>query len=670
VTDTANPLFLLRLPAEGQPLRMLCADDSPRDVKLMTEVLEGAGYILALDSVDKLDLFRERLEQDDYDIIICDFNLNVWTAFDALEVLRKSGKDVPLVVVSGSLGDEAAVDCIKRGATDYVLKDRMARLPSAIQHALEAKSARDDQRKAESVLRQSAEQYRLLAEQYRLLFEGNPNPMWVFDTENLAILAVNEVAIRFYGYSQDEFLRMTMGDLRSPEEVPQLLAGVAGATMPIGSSGAFKHLHKSGVVIDVEIASSPIVFQGRSAWLGLVNDVTERNSLQAQFLQAQKMESLGRLAGGVAHDLNNLLGVVLGYGELTQERLDPTSPLHRNLEGIQKAARQAVSVVRQLLAFSRKQIQQPRMLDLNTIVGGMEELLKRLIGEDVHLSIVTEADLGTIRADPGQIEQVIMNLAVNARDAMPRGGQLIIRTANVEGDQGAPWHELDCPTGPHVVLEVSDTGCGMDAETRARIFEPFFTTKDLGKGTGLGLATVYGIVKQSEGSIAVLSELGHGTTFRVCLPRVEAAPQAAIAAKPSGEARGGSETILLVEDDEPLREVVRAFLQDGGYNILVAEDSGSAVAVFAKYPSKIHLLLTDVVMPGISGPQLARELCLADSSLRVLFMSGYTDEALGQHGVLEEGIALLEKPFTSGALLRKLRDVLDPVASSMPGGLK
>jgi two-component system cell cycle sensor histidine kinase/response regulator CckA len=648
---------------EDKALRVLYVEDNPLDVALITRNLQRAGYRLSLEPVDKPQLFRERIGQGDYDIIICDFDLNHWTAIDALEILRDSGKDVPLVVVSGSLLDESAVECIKLGATDYVLKDRLARLPSAIRRALEAKAARDKQRKAESDLRQSAEQY-------QTLFEGNPNPIWVFDARNEDILAVNDAAVRDYGYSSEEFLQMTIGDLWIREEIPLNLGVLAAGVSHVNQTGPvalLKHRKKNGDLIDVEVNGNPLKFQGCSARLLQAVDVTERNSLQAQLLQSQKMESLGRLAGGVAHDLNNLMGVVLGYAEITLESLGQTSPLHRNVEAIQKAADTAVSVVRQLLAFSRKQIQQPQMLSLNHIVRDMEELLRRLIGEDMRLSIVTESDLGTVKVDPVQIEQVIMNLAVNARDAMPQGGQLTIRTSNVGPDVAGPGHRFGCPIGMHVMLEVSDAGCGMDEATLTRIFEPFFTTKEPGKGTGLGLATVYGIVKQSGGTISVQSELGHGTTFRICLPRVEGAPQQHNGLKKSGEIPGGSETILLVEDAGPLREVVQRFLKQGGYTVIEAEDSTAALAAAREHTGLIHLLLTDVVMPGLSGPQLAQELRKSYPNLLILYMSGYTDEALGHHGVLEEGIALLDKPFTRGALLRKLRQLLDPVESSPRG---
>lgn len=466
---------------------------------------------------------------------------------------------------------------------------------------------------------------------------------------------------------------MTGGDLQPLGEENRYasrFAVFAKRNLPLGSGGVFKHRKKSGELIDVEIAGGPIVFNGRAAVLGLANDVTERNSQQAQLFQPQKLEALGRLAGGVAHDLNNLMGVVLGYGELALEQLDYNSPPGRNVESMLKAAGQAVSIVRQLLAFSRQQIQQPRIVSLNTIVKNMETLLRRLIGEDVQLSIDTGANLDTVKADPSQIEQVIMNLASNARDAMPEGGRLSIGTSNVELDVMDPLRQPGSPIGPHVLLTVSDTGCGMDAKTQARIFEPFFTTKEPGKGTGLGLSMAYGIVKQSGGSISVGSQPGHGATFTICLPRVEGAPQPQSTEKPSGKMPSGSETVLLVEDAVPLREAVQQFLQQAGYNVLVAEGGTAALAASRNHPGPIHLLLTDVIMPGLSGPQLAQQLRMARPGVRVLFMSGYTDEALGSHGVLEEGVALIEKPFTRGSLLIKMRDVLDAAGSSLCGALQ
>jgi PAS domain S-box-containing protein len=551
---------------------------------------------------------------------------------------------------------------LQQGAQDYLVKGQLdtGGFRRAVRYAVERKATEEAQRQT--------------AESYRMLFDSNPQPMWVLDPESKAFLAANDAALRKFGYSREEFLGMTLcGILREgdTDDFEATLADHANrGVMPLGSAGAVKRRKKNGEVIEVEMARGPITFLGRSALLCVANDVTERNSLQAQLVRPQKMESLGRLAGGLAHDLNNLMGVVLLFGDLTLESLGGESPLRHNVERIQEAARQSISIVRQLLAFSRKQIQQPRMLSLNTVVTGMEELLRRLIGEDVQLLVDLDTDLGTVKADPGQIEQIIMNLVLNARDAMPEGGRLRIGTANAESDDTESGRESGSSIGPCVTLTVSDTGCGIDLATQARIFEPFFTTKEPGKGTGLGLSTAYGIVKQSGGSISVQSELGHGATFRICLPRVKGAPQPKISAKPAGHVPGGPETVLLVEDAEPLREVVREFLHRGGYNVLVAEGGAAALAASKNHHGAIDLLLTDVVMPGLSGRQIAEELHTARPGMRVLFMSGYTGEALGRHRVIEEGIALLEKPFTRTALLRKLRDVLDPVASSLQGELQ
>jgi two-component system cell cycle sensor histidine kinase/response regulator CckA len=645
---------------EDQALRLLCVEDNSADRELLTRILKRAGFQVTVDPVDQRELFRERLCQHDYEVIICDFNLNSWTALDALKILHDLGKDIPFIVVTGTLGDEAAVECIKQGATDYVLKDRMARLPSAVRGALEAKAARDEQWNAKAALLRSAEQY-------RMLFEENPNPMWVFDTGSRAILAVNNAAVLNYGYSSDEFLKMTLRDLWIPEETSgdlRALAALSGQSSQASPVDVLRHRKKNGQIIDVEITGRALRFEDRSALLHQAVDVTERNSLQLQLLQSQKMESRGMLAGGVAHDLNNFLGVMLGWSQLTLEDLDSTSGLRHNLEQIQSAGDSAVSVVRQLLAFSRKQIQQTQMLSLSSVGGDMETLLRRLIGEDILMSVTTEANLGTVKADPGQMEQIILNLVVNARDAMPRGGQLTIRTSNHDFPEAQSHHGLNSSPGMQVMLEVSDSGCGMDALTQTRIFEPFFTTKDPGKGTGLGLSTVYGIVKQSGGSISIQSEPGHGTAFRICLPRVEGAPEPRNTDDETGAMARGSETILLVEDAEALRDIAQRFLRQGGYTVLGAKDGTSALAAILEHTGPIDLLLTDVVLPGLSGPQLAQRLRKDNPLLPVLYMSGYTDDTLNQHGMLEAGIALLTKPFTRIELLRKLRDLLDPAWSS------
>jgi two-component system cell cycle sensor histidine kinase/response regulator CckA len=390
-------------------------------------------------------------------------------------------------------------------------------------------------------------------------------------------------------------------------------------------------------------------------------DITDRKQLEEQLRQAQKMEAVGRLAGGIAHDFNNLLMVIQGYADLLTERLADGDPLRRNAEQIQTASQRATSLTRQLLAFSRKQMLAPKVLNVQSVVAEMEKILRRLIGEDIQLETSSAPDLGLIKADRSQIEQVILNLAVNARDAMPEGGRLTIETANVELDKAAAHPPAVLSPGKYVMLAVTDNGCGMDAETQAHIFEPFFTTKEKGKGTGLGLATVYGIVKQSGGYVWVYSEPGRGTSFKVYLPRIEDEPTAR-GRDGKTDTRAlprGSETVLLVEDEKGVRELAREYLELVGYTVIEAEDGHTALELAAMHVGPIQLLMTDVVMPGISGRELAGRVKAIRPDIKILFMSGYTDQSVVHHGILDTDAALLQKPFTMAALAAKLREILN-----------
>jgi signal transduction histidine kinase/ActR/RegA family two-component response regulator len=401
--------------------------------------------------------------------------------------------------------------------------------------------------------------------------------------------------------------------------------------------------------------------------LGISEDITEqkkaeamREQLEEQLRSAQKMEAIGSLAGGVAHDFNNLLSVILSYTSFALEALSEDHPIKNDLLEVREAGRRAAGLTRQLLAFSRKQVLQPVALSLNDSAAGVETLLRRILGEDIDLVRKQAPDLSLTLADPGQIEQVLMNLAVNARDAMPEGGKLTIETSNVEIDEEYIARHVAVTPGSYVQLAVSDTGCGMDEQTRARIFEPFFTTKEKDKGTGLGLSTVYGIVKQSGGNVWVYSELGQGTTFKIYLPRYLSV-SAAAALKPARAPRlsTGTETILVVEDEEALRKVALRTLGAGGYKVLIAANGDEALLASAQHAGDIHLLLTDVVMPGMSGRVLAQNLSRARPAMDVLYMSGYTDDAIVHHGVLDAGVQFLAKPFTAADLARKVREVLD-----------
>ncbi len=496
-------------------------------------------------------------------------------------------------------------------------------------------------------------------ERYRRLFHASPLPMWVFDEETLAFLAVNESAVRHYGYTADEFAGMTIRDIRPEQELPALADALKEARERF-ELGTWRHRKKDGTVISVEVRAHPITFSGRRARLVLVNDITERRQLEDQLRQAQKMEAIGRLAGGIAHDFNNLLSVVLTYSNLLAQGLASDDRMRADLAEIERAGQRAAALTRQLLAFSRQQVLEPRIVDLNEVVLNMDRMLRRLIGEDIELVTRPGSGLRPVRVDPGQIEQVLMNLVVNARDAMPQGGKLTIETANVDLDSAYARDHVGARPGPHILLAVSDTGTGMDKATLARVFEPFFTTKEKGKGTGLGLSTAFGIVSQSGGSIGVASEPGKGTAFRVYLPESRDARGGESPAKTAQPMTlAGNETILLVEDEEQVRTLVRTILGDRGYAVLESQDGDEALRIGAEHSGPIHLLLTDVVLPGMSGRILAEKLAARRVGVKVLYMSGYTDDAAETSRILAPGVHFLQKPITPEALTRKVREVLD-----------
>jgi two-component system cell cycle sensor histidine kinase/response regulator CckA len=428
----------------------------------------------------------------------------------------------------------------------------------------------------------------------------------------------------------------------------------------------YRMRHKDGTWVFIESTASVVRnAAGQVQYMVIVNrDIGERRRLEQQLHQSQKMDAIGRLSGGVAHDFNNLLGVIIGYGEILEESVPESDPLRASVDQILKAGRRASSLTRQLLAFSRQQVLEPKILSLNAVVSDMEKMLHRMIGEDIQLTIQLEPNLGSTRADQGQIEQVIMNLVVNARDAMPDGGKLSVQTLNFEIDEKfAERYAYPVVTGPYVLLTVTDSGTGIDAATQQRIFEPFFTTKEKGKGTGLGLSTVYGVVKQSGGYIDVISAPGKGTTFNIYLPR--SAQSIAVDDHEAGQptATRGSETILLVEDEDSLRTLTRDLLRLKGYTVLEAINGAEALELSGRTPGEIHLLLTDVVMPGINGRALADQLKLRRPEMRVAFMSGYTGQRVGQKEILEPGSFFIQKPFSREQLASRVREALDlPVA--------
>src|SRR5580704_11413769 len=475
------------------------------------------------------------------------------------------------------------------------------------------------------------------------------------------LLDVNPALLAILGYSSaEELVGKHLGELYADTHLWFELADHLHSAAPFnGLIADWKR--KDGINTALRV-SGRAVCDGdkKTAFELFIEDVTERRALEQQLRQSQKMEAVGRLAGGIAHDFNNLLMVISGYSEFLLDRLGPDPALRGPAQEIAGASQRASSLTRQLLAFSRKQMLAPKILDLNGVVTENLKMLTRVIGEDIDLVMVPASSLGAVRADAGQIDQVIMNLAVNARDAMPSGGKLTIETSNVSLDEEYARFHPPAQPGEYVMIAISDTGMGMDAETQTHIFEPFYTTKGL-KGTGLGLSTVYGIIKQSGGFIYVYSEQGKGTTFKIYLPRVTAAGETVSAQLPVAVMQGerGKETILVVEDETNLRRLARQFLEKQGYTVLEAADGPAATKVSALYPGPIHLLLTDVIMPGMNGRELANQLSRVRPEMKVLYMSGYTENAIGHNGTLDAGITLLQKPFSLPALQAKVREVID-----------
>jgi PAS domain S-box-containing protein len=496
-------------------------------------------------------------------------------------------------------------------------------------------------------------------EKFRSIVETSEEWIWSVD-KDLRITYTNPVIERILGYSPQDLLGQPGMSYVHPDDRQLAEACVAkGISDKSGWNGIVSRWrHKDGSYRHLESNARPMFnpagdFMG---FRGADRDITGRKELEDQLRQAQKMEAVGRLAGGVAHDFNNLLTIIMGHTELMQAE-NPKGLTGESLDEIKSAATRAVSLTRQLLTFSRKELVQPRVLDLNVVVTDVSKMLKRLIGEDIDLKTVLNPEAGEVKADPGHLEQVIINLVVNARDAMPQGGCITIESDSVELSE--VYFGPDLKPGPHVMLAVSDNGCGMDAEVQAHIFEPFFTTKEEGKGTGLGLFTVYGIVRQNDGHISVHSEPGQGTTFKIFLPRLEPQDRSLKEKNLNAPVSTGSETILLLEDVDQLRHLARVMLQSRGYHVLEARDGAEALRVSENYESPIHLLVTDVVMPNMSGPEVSKRLLTRRPEMKVLFMSGYTDDAIARHGVLKATTVFLQKPFTGASLAQKVREALD-----------
>ena len=638
-------------------LAILHVEDNAQDVRLLTAQLKQAGYKPAVDVVSEPDEFLRALRSKRYDIVLADYDLPKWSGTEALRLLRQEDQEIPFILVTSAVGEDVAVECIKRGATDYVLKDRPMRLPLAVKRAIQERLARDQRREAEQT------RDRLAA-----IVESSEDAIISLTCKG-DIVSWNSGAKRIFGYVASEIQGAAISKLFASNRIHEIEETLE----RLGNGHSTKRYRtegrtKSHAIIQVAVAISPLrdldgTISGGAA---IIRDITQHCFLEEQLRQSHKMEAIGRLAGGVAHDFNNILTVILGHAGQLQKKLHLNDPFLKAVLEIRRAAEQGAALTRQLLIFSRKQVSRPRALDLNVLVEGMQTMLERLIGEDLELEFVKRPTSSRVRADASQMSQVLMNLAANARDAMPMGGKIVIETGEVFRNQDDFTPLGDHPTGRYITLTVTDTGTGIDLNDRSRIFEPFFTTKAPGKGTGLGLATAYGIVREHGGWIDVDSEINQGTTVRVYLPALR---QGAIEeAVPSGRTISSQHqgTILLVEDQSPVRMLVEDVLAESGYSVLSAADGAEALELAIGCSGSIDLLITDVVMPKMNGPELARHLSKSRPNLAVLYISGYSDVPLSRKRNIQPGTAFLGKPFTPEALIAEAHKLLN--RSNAAGG--
>lgn len=651
---------------ESKEIRLLLVSDDAEDYTLFREQLDCAGgQCFKLDHAWPAEAPR-RLRQQKYAMVLDASAERVHSGTAGRQVKTGSGAlGVPTVL----LRDEAPGAAIQRQIQSTVCNHVRGCELSASCASLVILGATERFHKEKRWKHSEA-----ILHKFRRTVEQSPDMVVITDRSG-AIEYVNPAFETLTGYTQHEVSGQTLGILKSDQQVGELFEEMWEIVLSGNIfHGVIAERKKNGEALVVEKTIAPFIdTEGKiTHFISTASDITERRRLESELRQVQKMDAVGRLAGGVAHDFNNLLMVITAYAELMHDSLAAESPLHQNVSEIMTAARKAADLTRQLLAFGRKQVQSLQVLDLNTVVGEISRMLPRLLGEDIQLVVKAGDNLGRVRADPGQIEQVLMNLAANARDAMPVGGKLIIETANVLLDDAYGDRHTMVPPGEYVMLSVADSGQGIAAEHLPHIFEPFYTTKESGKGTGLGLATVYGIVKQSKGFVWVYTELGMGTAFKVYLPRVGAG-EARTPDKPAPERPvRGRETLLLVEDEPAVREPAREFLARYGYTLLEASNGEEALRLSREYCGPIHMMVTDVVMPDMGGPKLAQQLAAERPEMRVLFVSGYAESTVAQHGNTTLGGDFLQKPFALKTLAAKVREVLStqPVHSSAASAAK
>jgi PAS domain S-box-containing protein len=675
--DTAGP-------TEG---RILYVEHHRADIDLTCRHFAEAARHLSLEVVLSSGQALARVQESRFDLILTDLRMPDMNALDLLRELKRRGLAIPVIIITGQGDEETAVAALKLGGSDYIVKrdNYLVQLPYAIDHAIARSHLMAANRRLQSELeeRRRAETEKahllseVLAQRKRLneIIASVPGIVWEMwgspEEPGRTMHFVSDHAERILGYDVERWLttpNFWLSIVHPDDRECAARQATESYNRKQNGISRFRWLAADGREVWVEArstvicddAGNPIGMRGVTMDISAAKEAeAARTQLEEQLRQSQKMESVGRLAGGVAHDFNNLLTVINGHSSLALQQLQPGDPLRSRLEDIRKAGDRAADLTRQLLALSRRQLLVPRVLDLNALITESTSMLRRLLGEDIELVTLLDPGSGRVKSDAGQLNQVILNLAVNARDAMPRGGKLILETRDVIFDEERGRTDPSVPPGSYVMLGITDSGSGMDAEIVSHMFEPFFTTKELGKGTGLGLSTVYGIVKQSGGSIGVDSRPGQGTSFKIYLPRIEE-PLAEVEKKPAETERiRGSETILIVEDDEMVRRLVCQALRMYGYQVVEAANAGEALLICETHQRSLPLMVTDIVMPQLSGQELAARLAPLHPKMRVIYMSGYTDDAVVRHGVLNSTTFFLQKPFTPIALVKKVREVLD-----------
>lgn len=641
--------------------RILIVEDRAEDRELIERELLNGKILFVSRWADSRDAFLKEVKEFVPDLVLSDFALPQFDAMEALSILRRYSNETPLILVTGAASEEIAIECMKRGAEDFILKSALKRLPGAVLNAMRARNVRRAKESAERSLREQEAQVRLIAEHtldliYLLDLKGQflyASPSFKkalgLDPKDL----LGKKAFVYFHPDDKEVAKTTF---------QEALESRSDRTSP------FRYKNAEGKWVLFESVITWALDDNNDPVKAVVvsRNIEDRKRLEEQVRQAQKMEAVGRLAGGVAHDFNNLLTAINGYSDLLLRSLDRMDPRRADVEEIKETAGRAAGLTQQLLAFSRRQITQPTVVDVNQVVTNLEKMLRRLIGEDIRLVTTKEPALYRVRADMGQMEQVLLNLSVNARDAMPKGGQLTVTTGNVEIK---PPDLQEVPAGSYVLLTVTDSGTGMDPATLSHLFEPFYTTKEKGRGTGLGLSTVYGIINQSSGHIRVSTEVGKGTSFRVYLPKVEEHMAVHEKADETDEFLKGNETILLVEDDRAVRTLAARVLTQSGYSVLEAAGGEEALTVAEKHGAAIDLLMTDVVMAGIPGTELARRFAKLYPKTKVLFLSGYMESDTRNNILREVQGSFLGKPFRPRDLVQKVRGVIDGANDVPPGAV-